>query len=463
VLDLSVLTVAEASAALTAGRISATQLTDAYLFRIEHLDSRINSYTLVLPERARVEAAAADARRAAGARLGPLDGIPYAVKDNIDIAGLPTSDGLGPRGRPPAAADAVAAARLAASGAVLLGKLNLHEGALGATTQNRHFGPTHNPWRHGFTPGGSSGGSGAAVVARMCAFALGTDTMGSIRLPAAYCGCVGLKQSYGLVSNRGATPACDGLDHIGPLARRVGDAAHVLRALAGYDAEWLGSRDAPAGWNPLPAELPDLSGIRIGVLDNFARYPSEPAVAQGFAEAVALLRRLGGRIERLDIASYEPLPARRAGLLWVEAAAAATHEVDLATHPGAFPPAIRAMLDYGRALSAARLAKAVAEVRRLGAAFRRTVGLVDVIAAPAAPQLPFAFAGPQPADQAEFLALANFSGLPAITLPSGISGDGLPLSLQLVGQRFGEARLLSVAAAFERAVALAPRPPLNDS
>jgi aspartyl-tRNA(Asn)/glutamyl-tRNA(Gln) amidotransferase subunit A len=458
----SELTVAEASAALTAGELTAFQLASAYLGRIERLDNRINSYTQVLRDRALAEAAAADARREAGRRLGPLDGVPYAVKDNIDVADVLTSDGLGPRGRPPAAADAVVVTRLAAAGAVLLGKLNLHEGALGATTENRHFGPAHNPWRHGFTPGGSSGGSGAAVAARLCAFALGTDTMGSIRLPAAYCGCVGLKQSYGLVSNRGATPACDALDHIGPLARSVGDAALVLQALVEGDAKWPGSCDAPAGWNPLPAELPDLSGVRIGVLDNFAAYASEPAVHEAFSESCALLHRLGARIERLDIAGYEPLPARRAGLLWVEAAAAATHEADLAAYPQAFPPAIRAMLDFGRKLSAARLARALAELQRIAAAFRRAIIAVDAIAAPAAPQLPFAFAGPQPADQAEFAAPANFSGLPALTLPSGITAGGLPLSLQLIGQRFGEARLLSIARVFERAVAFRARPPLAD-
>ena len=460
--DLSALSVAEASAALTAGSITAGELTDAYLSRIERLDSRINSYILVQHERARAEAAAAAARRQAGRRRGPLDGIPYAVKDNIDVASVVTSDGLGPRGKAPALSDAVAVARLAAAGAVLLGKLNLHEGALGATTENRHFGPTHNPWRHGFTPGGSSGGSGAAVAARLCGFALGTDTMGSIRLPAAYCGAVGLKQSYGLVSNRGATPACDGLDHIGPLTHDVRDAALVLAALAGHDADWPGSRPAPAGWTSLPAELPDLSGIGIGVLDNFQRYPSEPAVVAGFEQACALMQRLGARIERLDIPDYEPLAARRAGLMWVEAAAAATHERDLAAYPEAFPPVIRGMLDYGRKLSAARLARAQGDIAGLGAAFRRAIAQVDVLAAPAAPQLPFAFAGPQPADQAEFLAPANFSGQPALTLPCGMTRDGLPLSLQLIGQPFGEARLLSIARVFERAVAFNSRPPLAE-
>ncbi|MSO75329.1 MAG: amidase [Alphaproteobacteria bacterium] len=458
--DPTDLTVAQATAALTFGQVTATDLTRAYLARIERLDKAINSYVRVLAERALAEAGAADARIAKGQRRGVLDGIPYAVKDNMDTQGDVTSDGLAPRGKPAATADAEAVRRLAEAGAVLLGKLNLHEGALGATTDNAHFGRCHNPWRAGFTPGGSSGGSGAAVAAGLAPFALGTDTMGSIRIPAAYCGCVGLKASYGLVSNLGVTPACDALDHVGPLARTVNDAALVLRVLQAPDPEWPGSAEPPANWSPLPADLPDLSGIRLGVAGVVERFQMESSVRLGFSAAVGMLRRLGASVATIEIPGYEPTSARRAGLLWVEAAAAHAHEPFLDRYPDAYPAHIRAMLDYGRTASAARLARAQDMVQRTGAGYVRALEAVDALVMPVAPQPAFSFDEPVPATQAEFAAPANFAGLPAVALPSGVLADGLPLSLQFVGRKFAEARLLAIARVFERVVAFDRRPPL---
>jgi aspartyl-tRNA(Asn)/glutamyl-tRNA(Gln) amidotransferase subunit A len=284
--------------------------------------------------------------------------------------------------------------------------------------------------------------------------------MGSVRLPAAYCGCVGLKPSYGLVSNRGVTPACDPLDHVGPLARTVGDAALVLSALAAGDAEWPGSAVPPAEWSPLPAELPDLCGYRIGVVGAFERFACEPAVRQGFGDAMHRLRTLGATVVNCDLQGYEPTAARRSGLLWVEATAAAVHEQDLVRHPAAYPAGIRAMLDYGQTLPAPRLVRALERVRAIATGFTHLLDTVDLLAMPTAPQLAFEFAQAVPPTQAEFCAPANFAGLPAIALPSGLD-NGLPTSLQLVGRKFGEAKLLSIARVYERAVEFKAAPPLD--
>lgn len=460
--DPTDLTVTEASVALASGEITAAALTEAYLDRIDRFNPILNCYITVTANQARGQAAAADARRRAGGPLGPLDGIPIAIKDNIDVAGVPTSGGFGPRGNAPADRDAEVIRRLREEGAVFLGKLNMHAGALGATNDNFHHGKAHNPWRIGYTPGGSSGGSGSAVAGRLCAAALGTDTMGSVRLPAAYCGVCGLKASFGLVSGRGLEFLCAALDHIGPLARSVGDLGLMLQVMAGYDDDFDDSVMPPDGWRATAAPA-SLAGLRVGLLRNFDAVDIAPAVKASVDAAIAALREAGAETVMLELADYEPTVVRRAGLLLSEAEAAVIHEAGIERRPEAYAEDFLAMLAYGRDLPAARFVKAELAVKRIGAAAKRLLREVDVIAAPTAAQTAFPFGEPPPANQADLTAMANFAGAPAVSLPCGLSPEGLPISLQLIAAPFAEARLLGIAATVEALLGFDARPPEPDA
>jgi aspartyl-tRNA(Asn)/glutamyl-tRNA(Gln) amidotransferase subunit A len=461
--DPTELTVGAASERLGRGEVSASGLAEAYLGRIAALDPIFHCYVAVRVEEARAEARAADARRARGERCGPLDGIPIALKDNIDVAGVPTTNGMGPRPDATPARDAEVVRRLRAAGAVILGKLNMHEGALGGSTDNPHHGPTHNPWRLGFTPGGSSGGTGAAVAARLCAAGLGTDTMGSVRLPAAYCGVAGLKPTFGLVSTRGVVPLSPRLDTVGPLARCVTDLGLMLDAMAGFDPDHVESVRAPEGSSYAVAARGDLAGLRLGLIENLERAEMDPDVRRVFGEAVELLERLGGKLRRLELPGYEPTPARRAGLLLCEAEAAVVHERDMAASPGAFSPAFRQMLEFGRDAPAARLVKAERRIQVAGLLLRRALTEVDLVIAPTAPQPAFAFSATPPVGQADLTAIASFAGCPAVSVPCGLGRAGLPVGLQLIGPPFGERALLAAARVFEAACGFALAPPAAGS
>ena len=457
--DLTELAIGAASEHLARGEVSSSGLAEAYLARIAALDPTLNCYIAVRAEEARAEARAADARRARGERRGPLDGIPIALKDNIDVAGIPTTNGMGPRPDTTPVRDAEVVRRLRAAGAVILGKLNMHEGALGGTTDNPHHGRTQNPWRLGFTPGGSSGGTGAAVAARLCAGGIGTDTLGSVRLPAAYCGIAGLKPTFGVVSARGVVPLSWRLDAVGPLTRCVTDLGLMLDAMAGFDPEHMESARAPEGPSYAMAPSGDLAGVSLGLIESLERADMDPDVRRAFGESLEILERLGGTLRRLDLPGYEPTLARRAGLLVCEAEGAVVHERDLAASPGAFSPAFRRMLEFGRDVPAARLVKAEVAIQVAGFLLRRALTEVDLIIAPTAPQPAFAFSASAPAGQADLTAIASLGGCPAVSVPCGLSRAGLPIGLQLIGPPFGERALLAAARAFEAACSfvLAPR------
>jgi aspartyl-tRNA(Asn)/glutamyl-tRNA(Gln) amidotransferase subunit A len=451
--DLTALTIEDAAARLARGELRAAALTEAYLAHIAAVDARLRCYLAVLPDAARAEAAAADARHARGAARGPLDGIPIALKDNIDVAGVPTTNGLGPRPGTVPARDAEVVCRLRAAGAVILGKLNMHEAAFGGTTDNPHLGRTHNPWRSGYTPGGSSGGTGAAVAARLCAGGLGTDTMGSVRLPAALCGVAGLKPTFGLASTRGIEPLSWRLDTVGPLARTTGDLGLLLEAMAGADPEHAESTAAPPGWSPRPGTAPiDPRSLRIGLLSNLEALPLHADVRRSLEQGVEVLRALGASVERVELPGYDPSRERRAGLLVIEAEAWAIHEAALAASPDAFSPELRRMLAYGRDASAGRLIKAERAIHTAGFALRRLLRRLDAVLAPTVAAPAFPFTEPAPAGLADLTAPANFAGCPAVSVPCGSSADGLPLGLQLLAAPFQDARLLAIAGALERAV-----------
>jgi aspartyl-tRNA(Asn)/glutamyl-tRNA(Gln) amidotransferase subunit A len=321
--DPTGLTVADASRRLAHGEITSVDLTEAYRARIVAIDPSLNCYVATRVDEARAEARDADARRARGDSRGALDGIPIALKDNIDVAGVPTTNGMGPQGNTTATRDAEVTRRLREAGAVILGKLNMHEGALGGTTDTVHHGRTQNPWRVGFTPGGSSGGTGDAVAARLCAAGIGTDTLGSVRLPAAHCGVAGLKPTHRVVSARGIVPLSRRLDTVGPIARCVADLGLMFDAMAGFDPEYPGSVQRPGEATHLAREKADLAGVTCGVIANLDLVEVDADVRTAFARSIEVLEAFGASIRRIDLPDYDPTTARRAGLLVCEADGAA--------------------------------------------------------------------------------------------------------------------------------------------
>lgn len=428
---------------LAAGRTSAVALARAALDRIAATNGDWKIFITVAAESALAEAAASDARRAIGKALGPLDGIPIAIKDNIDVAGMPTTVGIAAyRDRLPAR-DAAVVARLRAAGAVILGKLNLHEGALGATTDNPAYGRCENPRVPGSTPGGSSGGSGAAVAGDLVTIALGTDTMGSVRIPAAYCGTWGLKPTKGLVGTSGLAYLSWTLDTIGPLANSAADLAIAIATMAGVDSDDPRSVDAPPNWNPAPVAT-DLAGLVLGRPSVVDAVACEPEVRAAYDALLARAEQAGAIIRDVAIKGWDTGKARRAGLLISEAEAGSLIGHDLDTLGGGFSDGFRGFLNYGRKASGERIAAAYHALDRLGLAARQALDGVDALILPTAPQRAFAHGSPAPADQADFTALANIAGLPAVAFP--LPGDK-PNSAQLVGTAFAEGRLLGIAQA----------------
>ena len=447
---------------LARSEISAEELVLASLERISSLDRVLNSFVTVLAESAIEDARHADRRRARGNRLGPLDGVPIAIKDNIDIVGVPTTNGLALPDRPVLpSSDAQVIARLRAGGAVFIGKTNMDEGALGGGTDNPHHGRTVNPWKHSHSAGGSSGGSGAAVAARLVPAALGSDTMGSVRIPAAYCGIVGLKPTYGLVSTRGVAPMSWRLDHLGVLCRTVGDSALMLRAIAGYDPDCVEAVRPPPGFDlgtspPWPPE-----GRRVGILLNFAEVCLEPDVEAAFSNALGLLKDLGCEIRELQLPEYRPTPARLAGLLVSEAESAVFHEAAMQSHPEIYSSYYAGMLTFGSKVPGLKLMKAERAIRIAGHEFLRVFCDVDLVVSPTVPDTAYAFEAGGLPYQADMLAIANFAGCPAISIPLGLGGNGLPIGLQIIGKPWHDGELLAAATEIERALGLHLRPPLR--
>ncbi|HEX3862076.1 MAG TPA: amidase [Stellaceae bacterium] len=447
--------IAALSQAIDAGTLDPRELADLMFDRIAALNPTLNLYLSLCRDTALAEVEAATDRTGRRCRRGPLDGIPIAVKDNIDVAGVPTSNGLGGTPWRVPCEDAEIVRRLRAAGAVVLGKLNMHEAALGGSTDNPHFGAAINPYRAGYSPGGSSGGSGAAVAAGLCVAALGTDTGGSVRIPASYCGVVGFKPSFGLVSTRGVVPLSWRLDHIGPLTRSVDDARLMFVALHGFDPRCPESRcDAVLGGDVATP----LGGLRLGVWE-LADEPADPAVATAFAAALGVFAELGCAIRPVALSGYDSLRARRAALLRIEADAAFIHADLYAREPARFSPALRAGLDYGATVSTMRLVGADRVIAMAGSALARVFDEVDAIVSPTTPQSAFPFAEGAPDNQNAYCVAANFAGAPAISVPMGHTRDGLPLGLQIIAACDHDLTALRLADAYEAACGLNLRPP----
>ena len=357
-----------------------------------------------------------------------------AVKDNIDMAGLPTRAGLG-RPAPVARQSAPVVRRLRVAGFTLIGKTRMDELALGASGENAHHGRTGNPRVPGASPGGSSSGSAAAVAAGLCAAALGTDTLGSVRIPAAYCGIVGLKPSQGVLPLQGVVPLSWTLDHVGLLGRSTAAVAAVLEPFL-----------------PRPAEAVIGPLFRVGIPTVLDALPMPTAWVGLFTEAVRVLAGLGWVAGPCDVPGWQPGETRRAGLLVIEAEAAVIHADVLADDASALSPGIRRMLAFGRDCGTGRLVRATQTLRLASMGITQALQGVDALLLPTVPG-PGHWAGLPCADVADLVAPANFGGHPAISVPAGCLPDGRPFGLQLIGRVGDDWRLLDAAAVVERAFA----------
>jgi aspartyl-tRNA(Asn)/glutamyl-tRNA(Gln) amidotransferase subunit A len=440
-LDLRRATVCQLLHWLATDRVQPRVLADVYQEAIERINPQLNAYVGLSPGLLQEQARTAGHRRRDGV-IGRLDGIPIALKDNFDIAGWPTRAGL-PGREQPAEHDAHVVARLRAAGAVLVGKTNMDEGALGAATDNPHYGPTHNPWKHGYSAGGSSGGAAAAVAAGLAAAAVGSDSLGSIRIPASYCGLFALKPTHGEISARGMVPAARRLDAVGLLARSVADLTVLLQVLAGYDADDARSRRrrvalAPPDWEP--------GKLRCGLLPDLAAVGVQPGVAALFEDALARLPRELGERRTVDFDDWPFARTRRAGLLLMEAEMLGTFADDLADTAHPVSGRFRGMLDYAARKSAADYAMADRVLDAATLKMRRLFAQVDVLVLPTTPQGAFPLGGPVPDSQADLTSFASLAGCPAVSIPMGRLPDGLPVGLQFVGARGSDLRLLELAA-----------------
>ena len=452
------MTIVEAAAQLREKKISSVELTQAALKTIEEQNPRLNAFITVTAELALAQAAASDARRARKRDVGSLDGIPVALKDLFYTKGIRTTAGsLVYRDFVPDF-DSAVTEKLQLAGAVMVGKTGMHELAYGVTSNNPHFGPVRNPHDPECIPGGSSGGSGAAVAAGMCFMAMGSDTGGSIRIPAAFCGTVGLKPTYGRVSRFGSFPLGFSLDHMGPLTRSVEDAGIVLNALAGFDP-----RDDSTSHKPV-ADYSDtasgrLDGMRIGVPKNFFLDRVSPEMLAAYRKCVQTAAGLGAQVEEVrvpDIAALNTI-----GRVILLAEASALMEPHLANRAN-FGDDVLALLDQGRLIAATDYVNAQRRRRMMQQEFRVLFESIDCLFTPVTPTAAPRIGQATIEINGEFedVRLAstrlvrgiNVLGLPALALPCGKDLKGMPLGLQIVGRAFEEETILAAGSALQAAL-----------
>jgi aspartyl-tRNA(Asn)/glutamyl-tRNA(Gln) amidotransferase subunit A len=455
--DLSTLTIAEASRLMMAKVLSPVELTQAALQRISAINPQLNAFIEVLEDRASAAAKAAEQEMMSGQRRGPLHGIPIALKDLCATKGVRTTAGSKILRDYIPTDDATVTVRLAEAGTILLGKTNMNEFAYGPDGDNGHYGRVCNPWNLERISGGSSSGSGAALAASLCLGALGSDTGGSIRIPAALCGIVGLKSTYGRVSRYGLTPLSWSLDHAGPMAKTVEDVALLLQAMAGHDTKDLGSAQHPVP-DYAAALSGEVRGLRIGVPREYFFDMLDPEIESAVRQAMAVLRSLGASLH--DVSWPTLRYVTLAALIIVLVEASAFHETWIRTRPQDYSPDIALRLKWGLLLPASAYIKA----QRLRTLLCREVATlwrqVDVLLTPAT-----MLAAPHPREthvrigdrqmstREAILRLMrpfNLTGLPAMSIPCGFTSSGLPIGLQIAGKPFDEATVLRVAHAYEQ-------------
>jgi len=442
--------------------ISPVEITRECLSRIERLNPSLNAFITVTAESAMAEARAAEEEILHGKWRGPLHGIPIALKDLIDTAGVRTTSASALHENRVPMEDAEIVRRLHQAGAVLVGKNNLHEFAYGGSSLVSHFGDVHNPWDAKRIAGGSSGGSAASVAAGMCCAAIGTDTAGSIREPAALCGCVGLKPTYGRVPSRGVIPLSVSLDHVGPLAATVSDAAMVLQAIAGYDPCDITSSDVPVA--DYVSGLKDGARmLRVGVLRAYFFDDLDAEVSSAMQHALLGIETLVREVRdiQLEVPTDRTLQA---------AESYAYHAESVAKNPDLYKAETLRRIRTGEKISTADYIRQRSELEETRRTIRDVFSTVDLLVTPTtpitAPEIAELKASPDALRPAELKLLRNTRpfnvwGLPAISIPCGFTQSGLPIGLQIAGPPWREDLVLRLAHVYEQATAWHKRHPLN--
>jgi len=466
--DLEWLTIAELSPLLRSRQLSPVELTEVYLSRIERLNPTLRAYITVMADAARDSARSAEAEIQAGTYRGALHGVPLGIKDLLDVGGAPNTFGSKILEANIRADDATVVRLLKEQGAVILGKQNLHEFAFGITSENPHYGAVRNPWDLERVPGGSSGGTASAVAAGLCAAGLCSDTGASIRAPAAWCGVVGLKPTYGRTSRAGALPLAWSLDHVGPIARSVADCALLLQAIAGFDPADPGSAGEPVPDFSIDLDR-GLNGVRIGVPREYFFELIEPEVDRLVREAINVLENLGASVGEISLPHVAH--AQVAGNVIMSTEAAAWHREWLRERYQDYGADVLARIRGGLLIPAVDYLAAQQMRRLIQQDFLSAFGSVDIVIGPTVPLVapligrtmevggPLHVAPRSIANRATVP--CNLTGMPAISVPCGFSTDGLPVGLQLMAPAFAEAQLLQAAAAYEAATPWhTRRPPL---
>ena len=446
--------------------VSPVDIIDAHLARIEATEPMLNSFITLLPEEARAAARRAEQEIQSGNYRGPLHGIPVALKDLFNTGGVRTTSGSRVFDNFIPERDCTVAAKFHQAGAILLGKLNMHQFAYGPTGENPDYGHMHNPWDLELIAGGSSGGSGSAVAAGQCTITTGSDTGGSIRIPAALCGIVGLKPTYGLVSRHGLTPLSWSLDHPGPMVRTVEDAALTMNAIAGHDPNDPASArvEVPDYTTALTG---DVRGLRIGVVREYFEAPLDPEVERSVRDAIGVLESLGAVVTEVSFSMFNDSQAISGAILMTEAAA--YHRDLLATDGEKLYPPVRLRLEAGLFVSGADYLRAQQARSIFDRQARELLNQVDLLAGPTEPvTAPKLLEERVQAGEREIGTTAaltqytrpyNLTGFPAISVPCGFSESGLPMALQLAGRPFDELTVLRAAYAYEQATEWSGRRP----
>ena len=474
-LDPTTLTIAGVAPRIAAREVSPVELTACYLERIKRLNPVLNAYSTVMEDEALAEARRAEQEIGNGNYRGPLHGIPVSIKDNLAVKGYPTTAGSKILADWKPDFDATVVTRLREAGAIVLGKNNMHEWAGGGTTMNPYFGTTYNPWDTTRVPGGSSGGSAAAVAADLCLISIGTDNAGSVRNPAAWCGTIGLKATYGRVSRFGGVAGTGGFssDHFGPFTKTVEDCALVLGAIAGEDPN-----------DPLssPAPVPDyreglakaVAGMKVGVVDSYFDELMVDEVAKAFRDALAALRSLGMQVKEVTIPHMDAVPAVQTATSRCENLVA--HEPYLRKQPRDYSPELLYRNIASLTVPASSYVTSQRVRRVICREFEEALQDVQVIVAPtvgiAAPTIEeckqgfteidgrrIPFRHPSGSIGTRCTIPFNVTGLPALSVCCGFTASGLPLGLQIVGSCFKESLVFQVAHAYEHAVGWYERRP----
>ena len=453
-MELTSLTLHEAADLMKRKEISPVELTQAHLQRIQHLDQHLNSFITVTPEQALQQARQAESEIRQGQYKGALHGIPIGLKDLYETQGIRTTAGSTFFANYKPEADAAVVEKLKNAGAVILGKLNMHEIALGVTNENSHYGDCSNPWDLSRISGGSSGGNAAALAAGLCMGALGSDTGGSIRIPAALCGVVGLKPTYGRVSLRGVIPLSWNLDHAGPMARCVWDVSILLQAISGYDPDDAWSSDVPVE-DYLTEPKEGIRSWRIAMAaDDYFTDPGvvDEDVKQAVRKAAQVFESLGARVEEVPFSNARD--AAMANGLMTPSDAAAFHHQRLSENPQGFGRDVLKRLQTGAAYTSTEYSLARRMQTILRCQFREFFKEFDLLLTPTTPTTAPVRGSADAIERARlltrFTAPFNLTGLPALSIPCGWSADKMPIGLQIVGKMWAESKVLLAGRLYEQ-------------